>query len=208
MPRGPFCRSQTIPSSSGTRQAGRLGTPSTRRRHCPQLPPKQKGPRGRWYLIDRVKVVTPERRRADATVSPRTPCRRSPSSVKLSGWVKGGSEHEVPALLTPSVDGDGRGDLADAHVAALADGRGAEFLPLERAVGAVVLLDHAGEGPAGAGQLLVVAGPDRGGEVVRIVEQREAHERFEIRQRHGDEDGHEQLGGGELVLFDALPVPV
>src|SRR5256885_3734160 len=141
-----------MPSSSGTRQARRLGTPSTRSRHCPQLPAKQKGPRGRWYLIERVKVVTPARRSAEATVSPRTPLWRSPSSVKLSGSAtRSALEHEVPALLTPSVDGDGRRDLSDAHVPALANRRGPELLPLEGAVGAVVLLDHSGEGAAGAG---------------------------------------------------------
>ena len=42
------------------------GTPSMRIRHCPHVPPRQKGPRGRWYLTDRVKVVTPERRSAAA----------------------------------------------------------------------------------------------------------------------------------------------
>jgi len=37
-PSGPFCRSQAIPSCALTRQAGRLGTPSTRIKHWPQEP--------------------------------------------------------------------------------------------------------------------------------------------------------------------------
>ena len=68
-PSGPFWRSQRMPSATGTRQAGRLGNPSIRIRHWPQEPAKQNGPRGRWYLIERVNVVTPARSSAAATVS-------------------------------------------------------------------------------------------------------------------------------------------
>ena len=78
-PSGPFCRSQRIPSSAGTLHAGRLGTPSMRIRHCPHDPARQKGPRGRWYLIERVKVVMPARKSAAATVSEGSASTGSPS---------------------------------------------------------------------------------------------------------------------------------
>src|SRR5438094_9679997 len=83
-------------------------------------------------------------------------------------------EDEVAPLLAPRIDGEGRPDFSDAHVPALADGARAELLPLERAVGAVVLLDHARKGPPRPGQLAIVAGPDAGRQIMRVVEQGEA----------------------------------
>src|SRR5713226_7504312 len=103
-PSGAFCRSQTIPSCARTRHAGRLGTPSTRIRHCPQLPCRQKGPRGRWYLIDLVKVVTRARKSAAATVSPSCASITSPSKeIRITPrCVQGGG-------YPPTGDGGGAG---------------------------------------------------------------------------------------------------
>ena len=114
----------------------------------------------------------------------------------------------MPALLPPRVDRDRRLHFTHAHVPALADGRGAELLPFQSGIGPVVLLQHAGQRAAGAGELAVVARPDAGGEIVRVVEERELHEVLEPRQRHRHQDGHEQLGGRELVLADPFSVPV
>src|SRR5437660_11783854 len=105
----------------------------------------------------------PERNSAAATVSPSSASTGSPSSEILGN--RGSferSENEMPALLPPRVDGEGSLYLSHAHVPAFADGGGAEFLPLQRRIGAVVLLEHSRERPPRARELAVVARPDAG----------------------------------------------
>src|SRR4029450_4042420 len=69
-------------------QARTPGSPSTFTRQLGQSPVRQNGARRRWYFSDRVKVRTPARYSALATVSPgststRPPSNRSPSANGL-----------------------------------------------------------------------------------------------------------------------------
>src|SRR5580704_12162164 len=119
----------------------------------------------------------------------------------------------MAALLAAAEHAYRRLRIADARVAALSDAAGAELLPLEGAVGAVVLLEHPAERATRSIELCVIARPQAGGQVVRIDHQREADEVVEradladLADLHGHQDRHEELGGGEGDLL-GRPVPI
>ena len=75
-----FWVSTSSPSRHGVRQARRLGRPSTRTRHPPHEPARQKGPRGRWYLAERERSARPAARSADATLAARRAAIGAPSN--------------------------------------------------------------------------------------------------------------------------------
>ncbi len=74
-----FCESMRSPPRAGTRQVITLGTPSTRARHPSQPPRKQLGPRGRWSLGLRARMVLSLARSAAASGSPCSAGKGSPS---------------------------------------------------------------------------------------------------------------------------------
>ncbi len=59
-----------MPDSTGRVQARTLGSSPTCTRQLGQWPAQQSRPRGRWYLNERLKILTPAAARAEAIVSP------------------------------------------------------------------------------------------------------------------------------------------
>ena len=91
-----FCVSIRSPSRHDVSQARTFGSPSTRTRQAAHEPERQKGPRGRWYLVLRLEMGRPAASRADVTLSPERAGMRSPSTrMAQSGRNRGSANRAI-----------------------------------------------------------------------------------------------------------------